>query len=192
MWWLLSFLKTTESYPIRRIGAATFLFNLQLSLGQALFPFAGGRIRSEYWHGRFWTTPWQAPTAPPNFYGAGRLWIDGVLWSYHGVSTLSPSDCTCALTRFDGDAFGRSFLPQVHRYGVTVLDPNGNVMGTVGRYDNADSGRGAGAADRRAIGFCNIESVAVSDRALYVVDTGNGRIVRLRLEYAADWAAPVP
>ena len=69
-----------------------------------------------------------------------------------------------------------------------VLDANMNRIARIGRYGNLDD---ADPACGR-IHFSCPQSLAVSDAALYVADTGNRRIVRAALSYAAEEVVPLP
>ena len=113
------------------------------------------------------------------------------------------------------DAYERAFIPQAHRSEVHVLDANGNVIAIVGGYGNADCrGKDSPVADpetgelrpRRkddpkdlesplakfGISFCVPDFNAVDDNALYVNDKGNGRIVRVELQYHAEEMVSLP
>jgi hypothetical protein len=115
--------------------------------------------------------------------GIGDYLCEGALWSWYGASMIQPiltkrghSDCLCWVARFDLDAFDRVFVPDQMRCRIVVLDTNGNVITSFGRYGNADD-PGIALADPR--------TVMVSQDAAYVGDMTNNRIVRVRLDYAA-------
>ncbi|MFO7900714.1 MAG: hypothetical protein R6V58_16840 [Planctomycetota bacterium] len=118
--------------------------------------------------------------------------VKGALWQHFGVAP-SPADtnrghnggCVCTNNRFDLDAFGRVYVPDVHRFCIDVLDANGNRLTSFGRYGNAD--------DRRPGIPINWGSfVGWSRKAVYVCDNLNRRILRVRLEYHVEKAAKVP
>jgi hypothetical protein len=94
--------------------------------------------------------------------------------------------CLCASCRFDLDLYARCFIPKAYQFTVGVVDTNGNPICEIGRYGNADSGRGPGsAAPEIALAYCAYVAV-LSDRWLYLCDDGNNRIVRVRLGYHAE------
>ena len=69
-----------------------------------------------------------------------------------------------------------------------MLDNNGNVITRFGRYGNADS-RGPGQDSLIKTPDIPLgwpEAVGVSQKAVYVADVLNRRIVRLRKTYAAE------
>ena len=112
------------------------------------------------------------------------LWQTGLEWAYPGVSEIVPStgSCTCPTNRFALDYFARSFIPEVYRFSVGVVDANGNLILHIGRYGNADDG---------AIHFAFPSFVSVIDGWLFVSDAGNDRIVRVKLGYRTESAVPV-
>ena len=138
----------------------------------------------------------ELPKRPPEFECMGKLWTQNLLWSYPGMSTLTiaTNTCTCPQCRFDTDLYGRCFIPESWRYSVGVCDTNGNPILHIGRYGNADSGRGpdspAPVAGDIAFSQCDFVST-VSDRWLYVADTGNWRLVRIRLGYHTEAVVPL-
>ncbi len=121
--------------------------------------------------------------------GRGDIVTDGALWSYYGVSMIQPAlgrgnYCNCWTPRFDIDDFARVFLPDQLRCRIVVLDSNGNVITTIGRYGNVDDrGPGVPLADPR--------TVMVSRRAVYIGDMTNGRIARAKLRYRASLSCSV-
>ncbi|MFH0919331.1 MAG: T9SS type A sorting domain-containing protein [Fibrobacterota bacterium] len=95
--------------------------------------------------------------------------------------------CTCWTPRFDLDGFGRIFLPDLAHFRVTVLDNAINKICNFGGYGNADS-RGPGSLiETPAIGIAWPAGVAVTDKAIYVSDMVNRRIVRNTISYATHW-----
>ncbi len=101
---------------------------------------------------------------------------EGALWAYGGMSPLGGSACSCNHSRMDVDPYGRVYVPQTHTCSVVVIDGNGNKVLRVGRYGNVDDD---------GIRFAWVRAVAATDRALYVLDYGNRRILRADLKYAA-------
>ena len=106
------------------------------------------------------------------------MWGDNVHWAFYGASGKTPG-CRCDHEDFDMDRFERTFVPANQINSVVVLDANGNSILRVGRYGNAEN-RGPGSAE---IGFCLIKTAAVSDKALYVLDYDNKRILKATLGY---------
>jgi hypothetical protein len=125
--------------------------------------------------------------------GKNKLNIEGLLWSYYGQSTLTAklNCCVCPNSQFDLDYFARVFVPQAHCSSVAVLDTNGNEILRVGRYGNADSQGPQSLVPKPEIGYLFPIYVTVSDKALYVADLGNARIVRADLGYHAIGTAPL-
>jgi len=122
-------------------------------------------------------------------YGHGRrIEVKGAQWIVGGVSPVTSwatpksapgtiNICLCESPRFDVDRFGRSFFPDAARCRVGILDTAGNEIGWFGKYGNADS---------KGLSFCWPQAVAAGDRAVYVGDRLNRRIVAVRLRYAAE------
>jgi len=151
------------------------------------FPPAGGSIRP-------------AKAGDPGAYVAGGAYrwryvtVKGALWQHLGISPVPadtgrghsvPYGCVCVNGRFDLDGFGRLFVPDVLQFAVEVLDANGNRITRFGRYGNADS-RGP------EITFNWGSFVGCAERAVYVADNLNRRIVRVELAYAAEETCRVP
>jgi DNA-binding beta-propeller fold protein YncE len=149
------------------------------------FPPGGGRIR-----------PAKATDPGAQFAGTrGKLTrhmtVEGALWQHFGIAP-SPADtnrghnggCVCTNNRFDLDAYGRAFLPDVHRFCVDVLDANGNYVTSFGRYGNADD-------TEPGIPLNWGSFVGWSPKAVYVCDNLNRRIVRVTLGHAAEKTCPV-
>ena len=113
-----------------------------------------------------------------------------MLWRYPGLSTQrNCGGCICPRAAFDVDVYGRVFVPESYRFSVGVCDTNGNPVMHIGRYGNADSGRGPNSPIPVPgdIAFSSSDYVCtVSDKWLYVSDTGNWRVVRIKLGYHAE------
>jgi hypothetical protein len=130
-------------------------------------------------------------------YGMGATWVEGAEWMYGGVGYGGQGgSCVCWHSRFQLDRFARSFVPETMRYNVAVLDSNGNVIARVGRYGNVDDGRPLVADDgpphTRSIGGDEVSLVHAAylgvdtDHRLFIHDAGNGRILSVKLGYAAE------
>jgi HEAT repeat protein len=117
--------------------------------------------------------------------GRGDYLSQGALWSYYGVSMITPAldrgryspyNCMCLTPNFDVDEFARVFVPDQLRCRVVVLDTAGNFITAFGGYGNVDQ-RGP------ELSFADPRSVMVSRDAAYVGDARNNRIVEVKLEY---------
>ena len=164
------------------------------------------------------------PKRPPDLAkgDVGRAWVAGAEWMHGGVGmdtkvlSSASRDCHCQGTsRFDLDYFARSFLPEIDRYSVIVLDSSGNPILRIGRYGNVDDGRPCGTpsllsgksgqnARRRSAGrlpgeppnqrsiggdevalFWGNHVATHTDRRLFIADPGNARILSVKLGYHA-------
>jgi len=117
--------------------------------------------------------------------GRGDYVAEGLLWSWYGVSMITPAldrgryapyNCMCLTPEFDLDGFARVFVPDQLRCRIVVLDSAGNFITAFGRYDNLDA-RGP------EITFSDPRSVMVSGDAAFVGDARCSRIVKVRLDY---------
>jgi hypothetical protein len=165
-----------------------------LSAGRAVIPLpASGR-----------------PDRPPDVRGGrtGSAWVEGVDWMYgaagwFGFNTArAGGGCDCWHSRFCLDLFARSFVPEVERYRVAVLDAAGNLILRVGQYGNVDDGvplapDPEATVRDRSIGGGEVALFHAAyvgthtDRRLFIHDAGNGRIVGVRLDYHATERAPL-
>ncbi len=139
---------------------------------------------------------------------AGPAWVKGAEWFYGGVGfdpmkCLGPkpgqgASCNCPSSRFTADYYDRSFAPEMARYSVAVLDPNGNLMLRVGRYGNVDDGLPLATdtfetkTTKRSMGGDETALIypaylaTHTDRRLFIADIGNARIVSVRLGYHTE------
>jgi len=125
----------------------------------------------------------------------GKSWVQDAAWIYGGIGIDGKRiHCDCVATsRPTLDFFKRSFLPEVDRYGVVVVDTNGNTILRIGQYGNIDDGKplivGSGPENTNSIGgdevaLLNPRFLATeSDRRLFIADIGNSRIVSVLLSY---------
>jgi hypothetical protein len=154
-----------------------------------------------------------------NGYGAASTRINNLLWDYAGVSPQpmggGSAGCTCWRSQFDLDGFERVFVPASQTCTVNILDANGNLILRLGGYGNADSmGRESPVRDPKTgafrprrpddpkdlksplaepeIAFLEPATIAVTPAALYVLDRGNERIVRVGLAYGAEETTGLP
>ena len=137
------------------------------------------------------------------------LKVTGAQWIHFGMSHVDRLYCNCENARFDVDPFGRVWYPDLGRYRVCVLDTGGNVITTFGGYGNGDSSgpdspvvdpkthrvraRATGdAADLKSpfadpeIAFSWLLGVGATDKFIYMGDSGNRRLLRAKLLYAAE------
>jgi hypothetical protein len=135
--------------------------------------------------------------------------IENMAWDYHPVVPMKLGGCNCPRQQFSLDGYERSFVPAAHKSAVDVLDANGNVIVSIGSYGNADCrGKDSPVVDPKTgelrprrkddppglespleklgVRFCMPNFTAVDDRALFVNDMGNQRIVRVELKYHAE------
>jgi DNA-binding beta-propeller fold protein YncE len=161
----------------------------------AKFPPTGGKIYGQW--GPLGLKGSAVPTRTPEFFcpPGSRLWSRNMYWSFPGVGQITQGQspgCTCPQSRFHVDLYSRLFAPMAWRFCVAVLDTNGNPITFVARYGNADSGRGPKSPLKVKGGIttahCSFLAI-VSDRWLYMMDSGNNRIVRVKLDYAAEETA---
>jgi hypothetical protein len=128
----------------------------------------------------------------------GETWIQDAAWTYGGVGIDGKrAHCSCSATsRPTLDYFKRSFVPEIDRYGVVVIDTSGNTIMRIGQYGNVDDGKplivGSGPENTVSIGgdevaLMNPRFLATeSDRRLFIADIGNSRIVSVLLTYETE------
>ena len=117
--------------------------------------------------------------------GRGDFVSEGVEWAWYGASMIvaaldrcayAPYNCLCKAPRFDIDDFARVYVPDQLRCRIVVLDTDGRLITSFGRYGNIDD-RGP------EVTFADPRTVMVSDEAAYVGDERNDRVVKVRLDY---------
>ncbi len=141
------------------------------------------------------------PKRKPDLVSAmqGNAWVEGAEWFYGGVGFGGKNmgtGCACWNARFALDYFARSFAPELDRYSVAVLDSAGNLITRIGKYGNVDDGKpltaAGGPPSVRSIGgdevalFHGAYLATHTDRRLFIADPGNGRVVGVKLNYAAS------
>jgi len=133
-----------------------------------------------------------------------KMFFEGATTVYPHLSPRQVSGCVCKEGRFDLDEFGRLYIPDVLDFCIRVYDNSGNLISTLGHYDNADSPPPAAAPDNTAAAGPG-KPASASDIAfgwpmtcgvnragrLYVGDVLNQRIVRVDLDYATEATVPV-
>jgi hypothetical protein len=129
-----------------------------------------------------------------------RGWVEGAEWYYGGVGNpggiKAGCDCWQKSAQFALDLYARSFAPEIDQFSVAVLDTNGNLILRVGQYGNVDDGvpldpkgapphaRSIGGDEVALMQACHVATL--SDRYLYIGDTGNARIAKVKLGYHAE------
>jgi len=115
------------------------------------------------------------------------------LWSYAGVSGLSPQGCggECHAGQICLDADERIWVPDTFMYCIKAIDKAGNEIIRVGKYGNEDCRSGGG--DKKLDGTTMIidpeiplarpSGIAVYRDYLLISDMYAHRVLRARLEY---------
>jgi hypothetical protein len=123
--------------------------------------------------------------------------LKGALWMRRGgyipADDIAPPEayCQCESTRFDLDAFGRLYVPDIFRFRVTVMDGAGNDLAWFGGYGNTDS-RGPGSpVPAPAIAYGWPIAVQVVGDRVYTLDMVNRRVVVARMTNVAAETCPV-
>ena len=105
-----------------------------------------GRVMSENSH-LIPVAVTRRPDRPHDIYkGTSPAWVDGAEWMYGGVgysghsAVAASGHCSCWNCRFVLDYFARSFVPELRRFHIAVLDTNGNLITRIGQYGNVDDG----------------------------------------------------
>jgi hypothetical protein len=122
---------------------------------------------------------------------AGGMFVQNATKIYPGLGSMSRSfgsACYCRQPMFQVDGWGRIYIPNAITFSVQVVDNEGNQILKFGHYGNADS-RGSG--EKSPIKTPEIPlgwplAVGASYKAVYVADTLNRRIVRLKKTYQAE------
>jgi len=78
------------------------------------------------------------------------------------------------------------------QFRIEVIDTNNNPLTTIGEYGNEESGGPQARINRPAIPLAWPTYVGVSDRFAYIADTVNRRVVRVKLNYAAEASCETP
>jgi DNA-binding beta-propeller fold protein YncE len=127
-----------------------------------------------------------------------RLSIEGGLAMYPGLAPLSgrgttSHGCWCRGPRFDLDRYGRLALPNAFSTSVAVMDNAGNVIVEFGKYGNFDSQYVPPDAKdgKPLIGTPEIPlawpvGAGFTEKAIYVTDNYNRRVVRADMTWKAE------
>lgn len=122
-------------------------------------------------------------------------WIENVEWLYGGVGHGGQGACACWHGGFGFDLLGRSFVSEANQYQVAVLDSSGNLILRCGQYSNTDS---YGAKSPVPLGGDEIGIMAAhyvgveTDKRLFIADTGNQRVLSVKLNYEVNVSLPIP
>jgi hypothetical protein len=190
-------------------GDVYLLSAMNRTYGEKQFhPLTGCVIKFKRGKGRFLSPNGEigltADLKPAAAQQINGYWVQDAEWIYPGIGfARNAGPCTCWFCGFDVDTFGRSFIPARIRNQVAVLDANGNLIMHVGKYGNVDDGvplvedtryrtekpRSIG-GDEVAIMHTNFTGVH-SDRRLFISDTGNGRILSVKLGYHTEARLPL-
>jgi hypothetical protein len=140
------------------------------------------------------------PAAPRLETSNRNVILEGALAMYPGVAPFSgagyggnTSCCVCRVGRFDLDRYGRLALPNAVSTSVSIVDNAGNVICEIGRYGNfdsqfvpQDSGHGKPLIATPAIPLAWPTGAGFSEKAVYICDTYNRRVVRADFTYQAE------
>jgi hypothetical protein len=120
--------------------------------------------------------------------------IEGALAMYPGVAPFSGfGGCVCRVSRFDLDSYGRLALPNAVSTSVSIVDNAGNPICEIGRYGNFDSQYvqpdakdGKPLVATPEIPMCWPTGAGFTEKAVYVCDTYNRRVVRADFTWKAE------
>jgi DNA-binding beta-propeller fold protein YncE len=114
----------------------------------------------------------------------------GAKWRYPGMGIVPASErywgdpaCVCMTSRLAVDGFGRVYVPNCFGFCVDVLDTDGNRIGRIGTYGNADD---------KDLQFAWPAFVDAQGDQVFVADSVNRRVTLVKLEYAASEECPLP
>jgi hypothetical protein len=144
-------------------------------------------------------------TAPKLETNKPGVTIEGGLAIYPGVAPFSgggyggnSSCCVCRVSRFDLDSYGRLALPNVVSCSVRILDNSGNLICEFGKYGNFDSQYvPEDSKDQKPIVSTPEIPLAwptgagFTEKAVYVCDTYNRRVVRADFTWSAEASCDV-
>jgi len=137
--------------------------------------------------------PMDQPPKRPFDLADPNAWIKGAEWLYAGASPVVNAGCICPQSRFHLDWYKRSYVTEIYRHSVAILDTGGNLIMHLGRYANFDSAPGGkdgckpGETD---IGMTGVRFIGGTDNYLGFEDWGE-RFVVLKLAYHAEETVPI-
>ncbi len=123
----------------------------------------------------------------------GGAWLEGIEWAYAGASPIVTGGCSCPSMRTHLDWYKRSFVPEIYRHSIGVLDTNGNVimhLGQYGNFDTAPGGKDGAKPGGTDIGMLAARYIGGTDNYLCFEDWGE-RLIVLKLDYHAGETAPI-
>jgi hypothetical protein len=128
-------------------------------------------------------------------YRENRVSVTGALLTRAGLipgkAGKLGAGCNCGVSRFDLDAFGRIYVPDVFRFCVLVIDREGNELVRIGSYGNMDS-RGPGSpVPEPAVPLGWPLTARVGLGRVVVADVVNRRVVSAELQYEVTADCPV-
>lgn len=128
----------------------------------------------------------------------GKAWVVGAEWFFGGAGFSGKNSgvgCACWNARMAFDYFNRSFVPEIDRFSVAVLDEAGNLVLRIGQFGNPDS-QGAKSSvplGGDEVGITHGAYLATTtDRNLYIADPANQNIVSVKLNYAVNHKQKLP
>ena len=134
-----------------------------------------------------------ADMMPSGGSSSSRVWAKGAKWLYAGASPFPMTWCECPQLRGHLDWYKRSFVPELYRHSIGVLDTNGNLILHIGQYGNWDNGfgpKGRAPVGGDGVAVTYARFVSGTDNYLVFGDRGE-RLVVLKLNYHAEETAPV-
>jgi sugar lactone lactonase YvrE len=117
-----------------------------------------------------------------------KHFFEGAVTAYpHLAPRQDPSGCVCKEARFDIDAFGRLYVPNVIDFCVRIYDNAGNLIHRFGRYGNADPPDRDDQDQNPTIPLgwpmtCGVNRYG----RVYIADVLNHRVVRADLYYETE------
>ncbi|MBA4387588.1 MAG: hypothetical protein C0404_06375 [Verrucomicrobia bacterium] len=121
------------------------------------------------------------------------MWVEGAEWLYAGASPITCNTCACPQQRMHTDWFKRTYVPEMYRHSLGVVDTAGNLIMHLGRYGNFDSGNGLKSkipVGDDGIAMFMVRFVSGTDNYLVYDDYGE-RTVVLKLNYHAEEIAGI-
>jgi hypothetical protein len=123
----------------------------------------------------------------------GAEWVRFGFAPYSNISIGGggSQNCMCEGSGFGVDGFGRVFYPNLGRFRVEMVDTNNNFIGMFGKYGNMDSGGPDALVKTPEIPLAWPTYVAVGDTYAFVSDVASTRVVKVKLNYAAEEICPI-
>ncbi len=118
--------------------------------------------------------------------------VDNATWIRPYIAPTPSTGCICFPARMSLDRYGRLFVPVAPARRFEVIDTEGNLLCKFGRYGNADNGGKDSPRPVKGVPLNWAYNVTASDKAVYIADTNNRRILKVRLDYRVSALCPVP